>query len=168
MLREHPLFARATPAQLLALIGVAREVPLSAGAVVADLETPPAVYQVIEGELLLESRSEAPLVATTGSPLGGETLAVVARAACDRRRPGAGIVSIGALFAPSATTSISGRNLHRGGPATRGPEEATERAERGPIRGRRAGSCSNIAGKVAAEVRTIAITATFAVLPCAR
>lgn len=53
-LREHPLLARATPAQLLALVSAAREVPLTAGQVLFEAEDPAALFQIIDGEIAME------------------------------------------------------------------------------------------------------------------
>jgi CRP-like cAMP-binding protein len=56
MLRDHPLLARATPAQLLALIDGAAEVPVTEGTVLVEPDDPPpAVFQLLEGELRLET-----------------------------------------------------------------------------------------------------------------
>jgi AAA family ATP:ADP antiporter len=89
MLRDHPLLARATPAQLLALIEGAAEVPMTEGAVMVESDDPPAVFQVIEGELRLETGVGVTMVAP-GMTLGlVETLA--GRAATGRAvvaRPG--------------------------------------------------------------------------------
>lgn len=51
---------------MLALIAAGREVPLIHDAVAFDTDQPAAVYQVIEGELLLESGSAAPRVIRAG------------------------------------------------------------------------------------------------------
>ena len=75
MLREHPLLARATPAQLLALIEVAVEVPITEGAVLVDRDNAPALYQLLDGELRLETTEGATLV-SPGMTVGlAETLA---------------------------------------------------------------------------------------------
>ena len=64
MLRDHPLLARATPPQLLALIEGAAEVPLTEGTVLVEPDDPPpAVFQVLEGELRLETDRGGTLVA---------------------------------------------------------------------------------------------------------
>jgi AAA family ATP:ADP antiporter len=55
MLREHPLLARATPAQLLAMIEAAVEVPMTEGAILVERGDAPAVFQVLDGELRLET-----------------------------------------------------------------------------------------------------------------
>ena len=76
VLREHPLLARATPAQLLALIGAAREVPLVRGQVLFDVDDFPAVYLVIEGEIAFHSPAAGPRAAGPGTTFGvAETLA---------------------------------------------------------------------------------------------
>ncbi len=64
MLRDHPLLSRATPEQLLALIEAAAEVPMTEGTVVVERDDPPAVFQVLDGELRLE---------TAGGPTRGLT-----------------------------------------------------------------------------------------------
>jgi AAA family ATP:ADP antiporter len=75
-LRQDPLLSRATAAQLLALTAVAPEVPLKAGAVLFDAGTPPAVYQVVQGELLLEHPGMGSMVAPPGATIGvADTLA---------------------------------------------------------------------------------------------
>jgi CRP-like cAMP-binding protein len=92
VLREHPLLARATPAQLLALIRAAREVPLVAGRVLFETGAPPAVYQVVDGELTLHSQA-GPRLAGPGATVGvAETLA-------------------GSAWVWNATVSRSGRAL---------------------------------------------------------
>jgi AAA family ATP:ADP antiporter len=75
-LREHPLFARATPPQLLALVTSAREVPLVAGSTLFEPEDAAAVFQIVDGELLLEGRDAIGLTAGPGAAIGvAETLA---------------------------------------------------------------------------------------------
>ena len=74
-LREHSLFARATPGQLLALVEAAREIPLVAGAMLFESEDPAAVFQVVDGELSLEGHDAPRLVAGPGAAIGvAETL----------------------------------------------------------------------------------------------
>jgi hypothetical protein len=76
MLRDHPLLARATPAQLLALIAAAREVPLVRGEILFEADAPPALYQVVEGEIALHSPAAEPRLVGPGTTLGiAETLA---------------------------------------------------------------------------------------------
>jgi AAA family ATP:ADP antiporter len=71
MLRDHPLLASSTPTQLLALIEGAAEVPMAEGDVMVEPDDPPAVFQVLEGEL----RIEAPGGVATLTP--GMTLGLV-------------------------------------------------------------------------------------------
>jgi AAA family ATP:ADP antiporter len=79
-LRESPLLGRATVEQLLDLVAIAREVPLSAGAVLFSEDEPPAVYHVVEGEVRLEADQAAPILVGAGSTIGvAETLAGVSR-----------------------------------------------------------------------------------------
>jgi AAA family ATP:ADP antiporter len=76
ILREHPLLARATPEQLLALIGAAREVPLLRGQVLFDVDDPPSIYLVVDGEIAFHSPAAGPRVAGPGTTFGiAETLA---------------------------------------------------------------------------------------------
>jgi CRP-like cAMP-binding protein len=85
-LREHPLFARATPSLLLALVAAAREIRLVAGTTLFEADDAAAVFQVVDGELALErlqasgepplSGAPAPLSAGPGAAIGvAETLA---------------------------------------------------------------------------------------------
>jgi ATP:ADP antiporter, AAA family len=74
--RQDPLLAGATAAQLLALRAFALEVPLVAGKVVFDVDGPPATYQILEGELRLESADHAPILVSSGATFGvADTLA---------------------------------------------------------------------------------------------
>jgi len=79
LLRQHPLLERASAPQLMALTGSAAEIPLRAGTNLFAADDMPAVYLLIEGEVILESPTSAPLVVPEGSTLGlAETLAGVA------------------------------------------------------------------------------------------
>jgi AAA family ATP:ADP antiporter len=74
--RRDPLLAAATAAQLLALRASSSEVPLTAGSIVFEADSPPAAYQVLEGEVRLESPDRPPVVATKGTTFGvADTLA---------------------------------------------------------------------------------------------
>jgi AAA family ATP:ADP antiporter len=76
LFRQDPLLAGATATQLLALRAFASEVPLIAGAVVFDVDAPPATFQILEGEVRLESPDQAPLLASAGATFGvADTLA---------------------------------------------------------------------------------------------
>jgi ATP:ADP antiporter, AAA family len=76
LLRQDPLLSRASAAQLLALTAVAPEVPLKAGTVLFDVGTPPAVYQVVHGEVVLEHSGTNMAVALAGATIGvADTLA---------------------------------------------------------------------------------------------
>jgi hypothetical protein len=76
LLRQDPLLSRASAAQLLALTAVAPEVPLKSGAVLFDVGTPPAVYQIVQGEVLLEHPGASPQLAPAGATIGvADTLA---------------------------------------------------------------------------------------------
>jgi CRP-like cAMP-binding protein len=75
-LRQDPLLARASAAQILALTAVAPEVPLRVGAVLFDMGSPPSVYQIVQGEVLLEHPGANPETATAGATIGvADTLA---------------------------------------------------------------------------------------------
>jgi CRP-like cAMP-binding protein len=76
LLRHDPLLSRASAAQLLALTAIAPEVPLKAGAVLFDVGTPPAVYQIVQGEVVLEFPGTNMAVAPAGATIGvADTLA---------------------------------------------------------------------------------------------
>ena len=76
LLRHDPLLSRASATQLLALTAVAPEVPLKAGSVLFDVGTPPAVYQIVQGEVVLEHPGTSPAVAPAGATIGvADTLA---------------------------------------------------------------------------------------------
>ena len=67
---KPPLLTRATPPQLRALIEVAAEVPMTEGTVLVEQGDAPAVFQVVDGELRLETAGGATVV------LPGMTLGV--------------------------------------------------------------------------------------------
>ena len=76
LLRHDPLLSRASATQLLALTAIAPEVPLKAGTVLFDVGTPPAVYQIVQGEVVLEHPGTGPAVAPAGATIGvADTLA---------------------------------------------------------------------------------------------
>lgn len=76
LLRLDPLLARATASQLLALSATAPEVPLKAGSVLFDAETPPAIFLILQGEVLLECPSRDAVAASVGTTIGvADTLA---------------------------------------------------------------------------------------------
>jgi ATP/ADP translocase/CRP-like cAMP-binding protein len=75
-LRHDPLLSRASATQLLALTAMAPEVPLKAGAVLFDVGTPPAIYQIVQGEVLLEHPGAGAVAAPSGATIGvADTLA---------------------------------------------------------------------------------------------
>jgi len=81
LLRHDPLLSRASATQLLALTAIAPEVPLKEGAVLFDVGAPPSVYQIIQGEVLLEHPGASPAIAPAGATLGvADTLAGTASA----------------------------------------------------------------------------------------
>ena len=59
---KAPLLTRATPPQLRALIEAASEVPMTEGAVLVEHGDAPAVFQVVDGELRLETAGMATVV----------------------------------------------------------------------------------------------------------
>jgi ATP:ADP antiporter, AAA family len=76
LLRQDPLLSRASAAHLLALTAVALEVPLKAGAVLFDVGIPPVIYQIVQGEVLLEHPGADAVVAPAGATIGvADTLA---------------------------------------------------------------------------------------------
>ena len=76
LLRQDPLLSRASATQLLALTAIAPEVPLKAGTVLFDIGTPPAVYQIVQGEVVLELPGTNMAVAPAGATIGvADTLA---------------------------------------------------------------------------------------------
>jgi ATP:ADP antiporter, AAA family len=76
LFRQDPLLANATAGQLLALRAAASELPLVSGRVLFDLDAPPATYQILEGELRLESLDQTPILASAGAMFGvSDTLA---------------------------------------------------------------------------------------------
>jgi hypothetical protein len=78
LLRWDPLLARATAAQLLALSATAPEVALKGGTVLFDANSPPSIFLVLQGEVLLECAGHAPVVAPVGATIGvADTLAGV-------------------------------------------------------------------------------------------
>ena len=70
VLEASPLFARATPDQVLRLARMAREVPLAPGSVLFDEADPAALYVVASGEVTLETEGAAALRAGPGTTLG--------------------------------------------------------------------------------------------------
>jgi CRP-like cAMP-binding protein len=71
-----PLLAGATAAQLLAMRASASNVTLTPGAIVFDLDAPPAIFSILEGELRLESPDQPPILASAGAMFGvADTLA---------------------------------------------------------------------------------------------
>lgn len=93
LLRQHPLLARATATQLMALVAAAREVPLSPGHALFAADEPAALYLLLDGAVRLESDAAVSTSASGGTTLGvAETLA-------------------GAPFGWRATVTQSGRAL---------------------------------------------------------
>jgi CRP-like cAMP-binding protein len=70
LFRQDPLLANATAAQLLALRAAASEVTIAPGTILFDLDDAPAIYQVLEGELRLESADQDAIVASAGATFG--------------------------------------------------------------------------------------------------
>jgi CRP-like cAMP-binding protein len=74
--RQDPLLVGATAAQLIALRAFAFEVPLTPGKVLFDFGAPPATYQVLEGEVRLETPHQAPIMVPPRATFGvADTLA---------------------------------------------------------------------------------------------
>jgi hypothetical protein len=70
VLEASPLFARATPDQLLRLARIAREVRLVPGSILFDEADPAALYVLASGEATLESEGSPALRAGAGTTLG--------------------------------------------------------------------------------------------------
>ena len=70
VLEASPVFARATPEQLLRLARIAREVRLVPGTTLFDEADPGALYLVMSGEASLERDGAPPLRAGPGDTLG--------------------------------------------------------------------------------------------------
>ena len=78
LLRQNPLFGRASIDQLFDLGTIARETPLVAGSLLFGDADQPAMYHVLQGEVVLESNAAAPISAGPGWTIGAaETLAGV-------------------------------------------------------------------------------------------
>ncbi len=76
LLEGIPLFAKATPDQLLRLAPIAREEPLAQGAVLFEESDPAALHVLEDGEVSLEAEAGPPVLARAGDTLGvRETLA---------------------------------------------------------------------------------------------
>jgi ATP/ADP translocase/HEAT repeat protein/CRP-like cAMP-binding protein len=74
--RQEPLLAGATATQLLALAAVATELPLVAGTSLFEADAPPAIYQVLRGQVRIESAGQAPMLVSAGATFGlADTLA---------------------------------------------------------------------------------------------
>jgi AAA family ATP:ADP antiporter len=77
-LRLNPLLGRANVHQLLNLAAVAQELPLVPGETLFSVTDPPAVYQVLTGEVRLDGDGVDPIVVGPGTIIGmSETLAGV-------------------------------------------------------------------------------------------
>ena len=73
---EHPLLVRATAAQLLAIVGAAREVPLVQGQVLFHPDTAASLYLVLDGTLLLQASDGTVAPVASGTVIDvAETLA---------------------------------------------------------------------------------------------
>ena len=78
LLQRSPLLEHATGEQLLRLAAISREVPLAQGTVLFGEKENPAIYALINGELLVEAPGEAPTTLDAGDVVGiYETLAAV-------------------------------------------------------------------------------------------
>jgi AAA family ATP:ADP antiporter len=76
LFRQDPLLAGATASQLLALRAFTTAVPLTPGKVLFDFGSPPATYQVMEGEVRLEASDQPPVLVSPRATFGvADTLA---------------------------------------------------------------------------------------------
>ena len=66
LLGQHPLFAKATAAQLVDLAAIARELPFVAGQRLFGAEDPPAIYHIVSGALRLDADGAEPVAAGPG------------------------------------------------------------------------------------------------------
>jgi CRP-like cAMP-binding protein len=61
---------------LLALASVATELPFVAGTGLFEADAPPAIYQVLQGQVRIESDGRAPMLVSSGATFGvADTLA---------------------------------------------------------------------------------------------
>jgi len=75
LLRQTPLFSRATLEQLQLLTAAAEDVPLREGDVIWGDAAEPALYHVLHGEVTIATRGASDLVAGAGATIGAaETL----------------------------------------------------------------------------------------------
>jgi ATP/ADP translocase/HEAT repeat protein len=89
LLEACPLFADATPDELLRLAEAAREEPIAAGSALGEEWEPPALHVVVEGEVSLEAEDGNTAVARSGDTLGvRETLAGAFGGAARATAPG--------------------------------------------------------------------------------
>ena len=69
-LQRVPLFARAEAPDMLALAGIARTMPISAGARLFEASAPPALWIILSGDLLLETDGHSGTHVEPGSTIG--------------------------------------------------------------------------------------------------
>src|SRR5581483_10604621 len=82
-LRRSPLFERTGASQLLDVAASARDVPLEAGSVLFAQDREPAVFQIVAGEVSVETATGAPAAAGPGSTIG--VVETLVGEACGRR-----------------------------------------------------------------------------------
>lgn len=70
LLRQNPVFERATVDQLRDLVAVTQEVRLTSGDVLLGGDTPPAMFYILEGEIQLDSGSGPPAPVGAGATVG--------------------------------------------------------------------------------------------------
>jgi ATP/ADP translocase/HEAT repeat protein/CRP-like cAMP-binding protein len=70
LFRQDPLLAGASAAHLLALRAAASEVRLKAGVQLFDADAPPAIYQLVSGEVRLESAGRDPILVSKDATFG--------------------------------------------------------------------------------------------------
>jgi AAA family ATP:ADP antiporter len=68
--RRDPLLSTASAAQLLALRAASSELTLTAGSVLFDVDSAPAAYQILEGEVRLEAPDRPPILLPKGTTFG--------------------------------------------------------------------------------------------------
>ena len=73
-LQRVPLFGRVEAAEMLALAGIARTVPIATGTRLFEASAPPALWIVLSGELSLEGPAASDTIVMPGSTIGAGIL----------------------------------------------------------------------------------------------
>ena len=70
VLRAHPLFARATPDELLDLVSLTRQLFLTPGTTFGGAGERPALYHLLDGQIRLERDGSGPVLVNAGRTIG--------------------------------------------------------------------------------------------------